>query len=232
MRLDKYLAACGYGTRTEVKKLLKQGIVTVDGTVEKDAARQIDADAASVICADEPVRYRKFIYLMLHKPEGVVSATGDRWNDTVLDLLQGEFAERALFPVGRLDRDTTGLLLLTDDGALAHELLSPKKHVKKTYLAKLDKPADAADIAAFAAGLPLEDFTAKPAELMPLEGTLAKVVLTEGKFHQVKRMFEARGKQVLKLRRVSMGPLALDEALVPGQWRELTEEEVAALKEN
>lgn len=230
MRLDKYLAACGLGTRNEVKKMLKTNVVTLNGDVVRDPATQLDADTAEVVVNGEELRYRQYVYIMLHKPEGVVSATGDRWHDTVLDLLEGNYSEHPLFPVGRLDRDTTGLLLLTDDGALAHELLAPKKHVEKTYLAQLDLPADAADVAAFAEGIALEDFTTKPAILLPLEGNSARVVLTEGKYHQVKRMFEARSKQVLSLHREAMGPLELDPELSPGDWRELTEEELAALK--
>lgn len=230
MRLDKYLAACGFGSRNEAKKLLKTGVVIVNGDVVRDPATKLDADTVLVSVNGEDLRYQQYVYIMLNKPEGVVCATGDRWHDTVLDLLEGNFAEHELFPVGRLDRDTTGLLLLTDDGALAHELLSPKKHVDKTYWAQLDAAADDADVATFAAGFPLEDFTTKPAKLLPLEGGAAEVVLTEGKFHQVKRMFEARGKHVLALRRTAMGPLTLDPDLTPGDWRELTADELEALK--
>lgn len=230
MRLDKFLCACGFGTRTEVKKLCKQGIVTVDGETVRDQAMQIKPDEHTVAVNGEEIRYRQYVYILLNKPEGVISATGDRWHDTVLDLLEGAYSEHDLFPVGRLDRDTTGLLLLTDDGPLAHELLSPKKHVTKVYEAVLDKPVDDADIAAFAGSITLEDFTTKPAELKKLDGNRAEVTLTEGKFHQVKRMFESRGKTVLKLHRRAMGPLTLDEDLQLGDWRELTEEEEEALK--
>ena len=230
MRLDKFLCACGIGTRMEVKKLLKTGVVTVDGEIERDHGRQIDPDRHEVVCNGETLRYREHIYVLLYKPEGVISATGDRWHDTVLDLLEGAYAERELFPVGRLDRDTTGLMILTDDGPLAHELLAPKKHVEKVYEAELDRPVGEDDIAAFAAGIALEDFTTKPAKLQSLGGNRARATLTEGKFHQVKRMFEARGKTVMKLHRSAMGPLVLDPDMKPGDWRELTEEEVSALK--
>lgn len=230
MRLDKYLCLNGFGTRTEVRKLVKQGIVTVDGETARDQGMQIRPGESAVVVAGEAVAYQEHVYIMLNKPEGVVSATGDRWHETVLDLLEGAFRGRDLFPVGRLDRDTTGLLLLTDDGALAHALLSPRKHVEKTYEALLDAPADGADVEAFAQGLQLDDFAAMPARLEPLGGNRAEVTLTEGKFHQVKRMFEARGKTVLTLHRRSMGPLTLDEELAPGRWRELTEEEAACLK--
>lgn len=231
MRLDKLLSFCGFGSRTEVRKLVRQGVVTVDGEQARDQAMQVDPGGQRVEVNGGAVLYRQHVYIMLNKPEGVISATGDRWHDTVLDLLEGAFAERDLFPVGRLDRDTTGLLLLTDDGPLAHELLSPKKHVEKVYEAELDGPVGEDDIAAFAAGIDLNDFTAKPAKLKNLGENRAEVALIEGKFHQVKRMFEARGKTVVKLHRRSMGPLMLDPDLKPGDWRELTEEEVKVLKE-
>lgn len=230
MRLDKFLCACGFGSRTEVKKLLKQGTVTVDGAAQRDPAAQVKPGENAVACNGEAIAYREHIYVMLNKPDGVICATGDRWHETALDLLEGAFAERQLFPVGRLDRDTTGLLLLTDDGPLSHNLLSPKKHVLKVYEALLDAPANDADVSAFASGIALEDFTTQPARLTILDGCRAEVALSEGKFHQVKRMFGARGKTVLKLHRVSMGKLKLDEGLEPGQWRELTEEEESALK--
>ena len=231
MRLDKLLSFCGFGSRTEARKLVRQGVVTVDGEEARDQAMQVDPQSQRVEVNGEALRYREHVYIMLNKPEGVISATGDRWHDTVLDLLEGAYAERELFPAGRLDRDTTGLMLLTDDGALAHELLSPKKHVEKVYEVALDIPADEADVAAFAEGLDLGDFTSKPARLTILDGNHAEVALTEGKFHQVKRMFEARGKTVVKLHRRSMGRLSLDPDFGPGDWRELTEEEVKSLKE-
>ena len=231
MRLDKYLSACGFGTRSEVKKIIKQGLVTVDGEASRDQGMHVEPGANAVECNGEAAVYREHVYVMLHKPAGVVSATGDRWHDTVLDLLDGAYPERELFPVGRLDRDATGLLLLTDDGALAHELLSPKKHVEKVYEALLDKPVDQADMDAFINGIKLEDFTAKPAKLEGMGGSKAMVALTEGKFHEVKRMFEARGKNVLELKRTAMGSLLLDDSLKPGEWRELTQEEEKALKQ-
>jgi 16S rRNA pseudouridine516 synthase len=230
MRLDKYLGACGFGSRSEVKKLIKQGLVTVNGESAHDQGMQVEPGASRVECNGETTEYKEHIYIMLNKPAGVVSATGDRWHDTVLDLLEGAYPGRKLFPAGRLDRDATGLMLLTDDGTLAHELLSPKKHVEKKYEARLDKPVDDTDVSAFADGIALEDFTAKPAKLAQLPGNRAEVALTEGKFHQVKRMFEARGKTVLELKRTAMGSLRLDENLKPGGWRELCEEEISLLK--
>ena len=230
IRLDKYLAVCGLGTRSEIKKLLKQNIITVDGAVERDPARQVDPAATQVACNDELLQYSQFVYIMLNKPEGVLSSTGDRWHDTVIDLLEGAYPGHDLFPAGRLDLDTTGFVLLTDDGALAHDLLSPKKHVAKVYEAQLDLPVTQAAIDSFATGIDLSDFVSKPAQLKALDGNKGEVALTEGKFHQVKRMFEACGLQVLELHRKAIGPLTLDEDLEPGQWRDLTEEEIAALK--
>ena len=173
-----------------------------------------------------------FVYVMLYKPEGLLSATEDRRQKTVLDLLPKELRRRGLFPVGRLDKDTTGLLLLTDDGALAHALLSPKKHVDKVYLARVEGRVDRSDISALAEGMTLGDGTrCLPAGLEPLgDGSQCRVTLREGKYHQVKRMLAARGKPVLTLKRLSMGGLALDEELKPGEWRFLTKEEGAALK--
>jgi len=230
MRLDKYLSACGFGTRSEVKKMVKKGVVAVDDGIVRDQGFQIIPGKNKVTCSGKEAAYREQVYIMLNKPAGVVSATGDRWHDTVLDLLEGAYPERKLFPVGRLDRDATGLMLLTDDGALAHSLLSPKRHVAKLYEVVLNAPVDEADIAAFAEGLALEDFTAKPAVLAKLDGCRAEVELTEGKFHQVKRMFEAVGKTVLELKRTAIGPLKLDGGLQPGEWRELTAEEEATLR--
>jgi 16S rRNA pseudouridine516 synthase len=232
MRLDKYLSACGFGSRSEVKKLLRQGIVTVNGAPAGDPGLHVEPGVSRVECNGENAAYQEHVYVMLHKPAGVVSATADRWSDTALDLLEGAYPGRKLFPAGRLDRDATGLLLITDDGPLAHELLSPKKHVEKVYEVLLDKPVEHADIEAFASGIDLGDFTAKPAMLTALPGNRAGVALTEGKFHEVKRMFEARGKTVLELKRTAMGSLRLDENLKPGEWRELTNEEEAALKTN
>lgn len=230
MRLDKYLGACGFGTRSEAKKLIRQGLVTVDGVPARDQGMHVEPGIGRVECNGEIAIYREHIYIMLNKPAGVVSATGDRWHDTVLDLLEGAYPGRKLFPAGRLDRDATGLLLITDDGALAHGLLSPKKHVEKNYEVLLDKPADETDTSAFAGGIELDDFTTKPAKLAVLPGNRAEVILTEGKFHQVKRMFEARGKTVLELKRTAIGSLRMDGKLKPGEWRELTEEEVGSLK--
>ena len=231
IRLDKFLADTGRWSRKEAKELLRQGRVRLAGAVEKDAAAKVDPQLDAVTVDGEAVAWAQFRYLMLYKPEGVLTATEDRRQKTVLDLLPPEYS--ALFPVGRLDKDTTGLLLLTDDGELAHHLLSPKHHVDKVYLARIDGTADDADAAAFRQGLTLGDGTVcLPAELEPLEPGWCRVTLREGKFHQVKRMLAARGKPVLALKRLSMGALRLDEGLKPGEFRPLTAAEIDLLKKS
>lgn len=234
MRLDKLLAHMGYGTRKECKQLIKSGYVLVNGVVEVDAKRQIKPEEDQVICAGEEVVYKPFIYLMLNKPRGVISATEDRHAKTVIDLLSDRERRFSPFPVGRLDKDTEGLLLLTNDGKLAHELLSPRKQVPKTYYAEIEGEVTEEDRFAFSKGIVLDDgYHTLPAELTIKEsGPKSKIELTivEGKFHQVKRMFLARGKRVLYLKRIAMGNLRLDPTLKLGQYRELTEEEVVSLK--
>ena len=216
-------------TRREVKELVRQGRVTVNGEVALRPERKYDpSDAVQV--DGERVACGGFTYLMLHKPKGVLTATEDARQTTVLDLLPPQYRRAGLAPVGRLDKDTTGLLLLTDDGALAHRLLAPKSHVDKVYLARIDGTADARDVRAFAEGMTLASGeTCMSAVLEPMGEGACRVTLREGKYHQVKRMLAARGKPVLELHRVSMGPLRLDPALGAGQWRPLTAEEVRAL---
>ena len=234
MRLDKLLANMGYGTRKEVKVLLKQKAVTVDGVTVKDAAMHVDPDKQNVSVFGERVEYIEFIYIMMNKPPGVISATEDKYDQTVLDLLDPYVQHFEPFPVGRLDKDTEGLLLITNDGTLAHNLLSPKKHVPKTYYATIDGVVTEADIEAFRQGVELDDgYVTKPGELVILKSDdVSEIELTiqEGKFHQVKRMFESVGKKVTYLKRLSMGSLVLDEDLELGEYRELTEEELALLK--
>ncbi len=229
-RLDKLLAGTGRWSRREVKGLVRAGRVTVDGSA---AARPEDkcAPGAEVRVDGERVACGSPVYLMLYKPAGVLSATEDRRQRTVLDLLPEHLRRVGLFPVGRLDKDTEGLLLLTNDGPLAHGLLSPKKHVDKTYFVRVEGVLDEDDCAAFAAGMALEDGSVcMPAALERLDRPdEALVTLREGKYHQIKRMLAARGKPVRYLKRLSMGPVRLDEALAPGQWRELTAGEVRAL---
>lgn len=232
MRLDKFLADMGLGTRSEVKKLIKGGKVTVDDAIVKNEGFKVD-ETMDIRCGGTSVSYVRYVYYMLHKPAGVVSATEDRQDKTVLDLIDAK-QRKDLFPVGRLDKDTEGLLLITNDGDLAHRLLSPKKHVSKVYYAKVSGCVTKEDVQAFADGLVIsKDFTAMPARLEILavheQMSEIKVEIFEGKFHQVKRMFEAVGKPVLYLKRLSMGPLVLDEALPQGAYRLLTEDELSAL---
>ena len=233
MRIDKMLANIGYGSRKDVKKLLKSGAVKVDGAIIKDAKQHVDPENQFVTVYGEEVEYREFIYLMMNKPPGILSATEDDRQETVVDILQEEDQIFDPFPVGRLDKDTEGLLLLTNDGQLAHRLLSPKKHVPKTYFARISGEVTNEDIEAFSKGVTLEDgYHTKPGHLVILSsGTISEIELTitEGKFHQVKRMFEAVGKKVTYLKRLTMANLVLDETLELGEYRELTEEELEAL---
>ena len=229
-RLDKIISATGKKSRREVREMVRQGRVLVDGKPAPAADMKVAPQTAVTLLDGEPLGYEKFTYVMLHKPAGVLTATEDRRQETVLDLLPPELRRRALSPVGRLDKDTEGLLLLTNDGQLAHRLLSPKSHVDKVYYARVDGTLEPGDIAAFAAGMTLGDgLECLPAGLEILSPTEALVTLREGKFHQVKRMLAARGKPVLYLKRLSMGRLRLDPALAPGAWRMLTEEERSAL---
>lgn len=229
MRLDKYLAEMGAGTRKEIGKAVRAGRVTVNGQTVKNAAMQVTAED-EVSMDGVSVEYEEYVYYMLNKPAGVISATEDARECTVLDLIS-ERQRKGLFPVGRLDRDTEGLLLITNDGGLAHRLLSPRHHVDKVYYARLDGPVGEAEKALFAQGLKVDEtLTALPAELEILEpATEVRVTIREGKFHQVKRMFEAVGREVLYLKRLSMGPLALDESLPKGDYRRLTAEEESAI---
>ncbi|MBC1572372.1 rRNA pseudouridine synthase [Listeria sp. FSL L7-0478] len=231
MRLDKLLSHTGFGSRKEVKPLLKSGAVVVNGTIQKDSKTQVNPDKDQITVHGTPVVYQEFVYFMLHKPQNVVSATEDNVSETVIDLLAQEDTLTDPFPVGRLDKDTEGLLIITNDGTLAHNLLSPKKHIDKTYYAKIDGDVTAEDVEAFAAGIELDDgYTCKPARLEIITPNEIKVTIQEGKFHQVKRMFAARGKTVSYLKRVSMGNLQLDESLALGEYRPLTEAELAILQ--
>ena len=231
-RIDKLLSATGRWSRKEVKELVRQGRVLDGGRVVLRPEEKGDPAALCLTVDGVPVDCSPFVYVMLNKPEGVLSATEDSRQPTVLDLLPPELRQRGLFPVGRLDKDTTGLLLLTDDGDLAHRLLSPRKHVDKVYLARVDGVVVSEDIEALAAGLTLADGTrCLPAGLKPLaDGRSCLVTLREGKYHQVKRMLAARGKPVRALHRLSMGPLTLDGELKPGKWRFLTLQERTELQ--
>ena len=232
LRLDKILADTGLYSRKEARDLIRAGRVRADGVPVSGPETRLDPDAAALTVDGAPLPVSRFHYFMLHKPDGVLSATEDRRQPTVLDLLGPAERRMGLFPVGRLDKDTTGLLLLTDDGPLGHRLLSPKYHVPKVYLARIAGRVGEADIAAFAAGMTLEDGTqCRSAVLEDLGEGLARVTLREGKYHQVKRMLAARGKPVASLHRERFGPLALDGALRPGCYRALTLEELQALKD-
>lgn len=229
-RLDKLLASTGKWSRREVKALVRQGLVRVDGRLAASAEDKLDPAAAIITVAGETVALHRFTYVMLHKPAGVLTATEDRKQPTVLDLLPPELRRIGLAPVGRLDKDTEGLLLLTNDGELAHRLLSPKYHVDKRYLARVDGELSAADAEAFARGMTLGDgLECLPAGLEVLPDRVCVVTLREGKFHQVKRMLAARGAPVLYLKRLSMGPLTLDDSLAAGAYRLLRAEEISAL---
>lgn len=238
-RLDKILAHVGIGTRSELKRLAKEGAIYVNGVKVKDSGMQVNPSADHITVNGEVVSYREFVYLMMNKPQGVVSATEDNRDRTVVELLDEAYAPFEVFPVGRLDKDTEGFLLLTNDGKLAHNLLSPRKHVPKTYFAKVEWEVTEADREAFAQGVTLDDgYETLPGILKilttgsELQGIPSEIELTimEGKFHQVKRMFQAVGKQVVFLKRMSMGPLLLDPALALGEVRELREEELLALR--
>ena len=235
LRLDKIIAASGKYSRREVKLLIRQGRVLVDGVPARSPEDKVDPESAEIAVNGEALPYRRYTWLMLHKPAGVLSATEDGRGTTVLDLLPQELRRRNLFPVGRLDKDTEGLLLLTNEGVLAHDLLSPRRHVDKVYYARTAGQLREEDRQAFAAGMALGDgLKCLPAELeilsAGLEGSEALVTLREGKFHQVKRMLAARGTPVLYLKRIRMGNLTLDPALAPGEYRYLTEKELAGLR--
>lgn len=237
MRLDKLLAHSGLGTRKEVKKLLKTKIVEVNGSVEVDPKTHVDLEKDLITVGGEKLDYQEFVYFMMNKPQGVISATEDVMHETVLDLMEIQDSLQEPHPVGRLDIDTEGLLLLTNDGKLTHRLLSPKHHVDKTYYAEVEGVVTEEDISAFKDGVTLDDdYKTLPAELTVLEANeennRSKIELTiqEGKFHQVKRMMLAVGKEVVYLKRLSMGPLSLDKDLELGTYRELTEEEIEMLK--
>ena len=233
-RLEKYLSDAGAGSRSQIKALLKQGRISVDGTVEKDGSRRADFAELSVCLDGEPVLYEEFVYYLLNKPQGVVSATKDALSETVVGLLKG-IHTKGLFPIGRLDKDTEGLLLITNDGKLAHDLLSPKKHVEKSYYAELDRPLVEEDRRAIESGIDIGDekpclpakiedpcdfYEGSASDPSKTDGnaTSVMITITEGRYHQVKRMFAARDYQVTYLKRISMGKLKLPDDLKPGAY--------------
>lgn len=234
MRLDKVLCHMGVASRRELKDLIRVGAVKVDGERARSGSEQVDVDTQEITFRNTPVVYKEHVYLMLNKPAGYLSATEDGKGATVIDLIGEDYNFFELFPVGRLDKDTEGLLVLTNDGKAAHDLLSPKKHVPKTYYADIAGKVTEADGQRFKEGVLLEDYKTMPADLEILETTddTSKILLTiyEGKFHQVKRMFEIVGKKVTYLKRVQMGQLKLDESLPLGSYRELTDTELELLR--
>jgi len=237
MRLDKYLADMDFGSRKEVKNFIKKGLVSVNGTVIKSDKFQVKENEDAVFFDGEPVVYQKYFYYLLNKPAGVISATIDDYDETVMDLFDDEHYREDLFPVGRLDKDTEGLLVITNDGALAHRLLSPKRHVEKEYYAQIAGVMTQADIEAFEKGLTIDGEACLPAKLMidtideEEETSEIRLILHEGKFHQVKRMVQAVGKEVTYLKRIRMGGLVLDAALDYGEHRVLTEAELTRLEQ-
>lgn len=232
IRLDKYLAELGYGTRSQVKQHISKGNVSVNGSTAKRPETRIDTETDRVLFCGAETVYEQYEYYMLNKPAGVVSATEDRKEKTVLDLFEGR-KRKDLFPAGRLDKDTEGLLLITNDGGLAHRLLAPGKHVDKIYYAEIDGKVTPEDAVLFSEGIDIGDekktLPARLEILRSAERSFVRVTVCEGRFHQIKRMFHATGKEVLYLKRLQMGALKLDEALKPGEYRKLTEKEVEEL---
>lgn len=231
MRIDRLLANMGYGSRKEVRHLLKNRRVTINGATVQNQRKHVDPKKDLIKVNGETVNYRKYIYIMLNKPDGYVSATEDFHHETVIDLLPSEYRHFNPFPVGRLDRDTVGLLLITNDGKLAHQLTSPKKNIEKTYFAKVRGRVQEKDIQTFAKGIRLADgYHTKPSQLKILNsGQISDVnlTITEGKYHQVKRMFASIGKEVIYLKRIRIGKIKLDTTLNEGEFRELNETELA-----
>ena len=232
MRIDKYLGLTGCCSRTEAKKIIRAGGVCINGAVIKSADEKVDADSDKVTFCGRPVTYRKYTYIMLNKPEGVVSATEDGRDKTVLDLLPTDMRKKDLFPCGRLDKNTLGLILITDNGDLGHRLLSPKNHVTKRYCFRSKFPITEEEARRFEGGLILEDgYETKPAKIeLDDSGSGGIITLVEGKYHQIKRMLEALDNKIVYLERISFGPLTLDGGLERGQWRYLTEKEIAELE--
>ncbi|MEJ7540457.1 pseudouridine synthase [Staphylococcus intermedius] len=229
MRIDKFLAQMGVGTRTEVKALLKKGAVMCNGVKIKSAKTQIDPEHDTVEVEGQVITYEPYVYLMMNKPQDVISATVDDRHQTVIDLIDN-YQHLDLFPVGRLDKDTEGLLLITNDGQFNHALMSPNKHVSKTYWVQAKDPLKASDSQTFEAGITLKEGQLQPAHLEILEErTTAFVTIQEGKYHQVKRMFHAIDNEIVALKRVSIGALKLDSQLSPGDYRPLTADELKLL---
>ena len=229
MRLDKMISSTGIASRSQISSAVRAGRVLVDGAVAKKADMQVDPDKVSVIFCGTPVCYRKYTYIMLNKPEGYVSATEDGKLPTVIELLPEELQRIGLFPCGRLDKNTLGLMLLSNDGDTSHRLLAPKSHVTKTYAFRLKFPLSDADIAALESGVDIGGYVTAPCRVVRTDEREGKITLTEGKYHQIKLMMEAVHNQVTYLERVTFGPLVLDGALARGEWRYLGDDEIALL---
>lgn len=232
-RLDKVIASQGTASRNDVRKLIYKGKVSVNGEIIKKIDFKVNPDTDEIVVEGNPLNHKKFIYIMMNKPAGVICATFDKKEKTVLDLLPSNLMRKEIFPAGRLDKDTEGFVLITDDGELAHNILSPRKHIEKEYIAKINAPVTTEDIDIFARGIELSGgVKCKPAEVFVLEDgdtPLVKIIITEGMYHQIKKMFIARGKKVTYLKRIRMGKLYLDENLELGKSRELTKDEVNLL---
>ncbi len=227
MRLDKYIADTGIASRKEIARAARSGLVLLNGRAVRDPSVHIDETSDKVIYCGSPVNWRKYVYIMLNKPAGYISTT-DPTEKSVMKLLDPEHTKMEMFPCGRLDIDTVGLLLITNDGPTAHELLSPKRHVDKTYYFRCEPPIDEAACEKLRAGVDIGGYVTKPCGLVS-SGSEGEITLREGKFHQIKRMLEAVGSRITYLRRISFGPLTLDESLAEGEWRELTENEIKLL---
>ncbi len=228
-RIDKILSSQNIGSRREIKQLVRQGEVLLNGIVVKRPEEKTNPDTDIITVSGMPLKFKRNLYIMMNKPSGVLSATRDNRQQTVLDLIPDELKRRNLFPAGRLDKDTKGLLIITDDGALAHDMLSPAKHVYKLYEAEVDRELTESDCLLFRSGITIGDQSFLPAEIKLLSSKKALVRVHEGKFHQIKRMFEAVDTHVVALKRLRIGDLWLDKALLPGECRELTAEEIPLL---
>ena len=230
-RIDKIIASQGQYSRKEVKALIAKGRIAVDGRVVSSSSEKADPLTTQISIDGKPLAFKRNLHLVLNKPKGYVSATEDRDHPTVLDLVPQEYRGRDLFPAGRLDRDTTGLMIITDDGVLAHNILAPKKHVPKRYHVELDIPVTEEMRLGFSEGVMLNDGVCKAADLIKTGEKTAEVTLREGRYHQIKRMFGCFGAEVLELKRFGMGKLSLPEDLAEGECREMSEEELALLQE-
>ena len=230
MRLDRLLSECKIATRTEATKACRAGLVTVNGVVARKADQQVDPERDAVVFSGEPVEYRRFVYILLNKPDGYISATEDGRDPVVTELLPEKYRKMGLFPCGRLDKHTLGLMLLTNDGALSHRLLAPKSHVTKSYGFSVRFPLSDEDVGRLEAGVDIGDYVTKPCRVELHSATEGVIFITEGKYHQIKRMMEAVNNRITALERLTFGPLVLDSSLERGEWRLLTDEEEKVLQ--